>query len=413
MSTNIETKEQLENFVTANWTRINQYIDQKMEGKVIPLYSSVDIREGKNKYAPVDHNIYPAGFNNLCQLDRDAAGEVFVRAINKTSKRDDVKNVCIIPESNTKNTFYLDNLIYLAKIFVEEGYQITFASFDKNLFDDNKVIELESFSKFPVTLHLAEIKDNILFANDISQDFVVLNNDQSSPIEIDWKSLKTPVAPSPFIGWNKRQKVKHFCYYKKVLDSFCEEFSINPDLLQARFKAVDDLDFSSKVGFEQLAKSVDELIKELPNNPTIFVKASQGTYGMGIMVVKSGDEIINMNRKARNKMDVGKNKIKFTTALVQEGVESILEYDRLPSEIAIYLADGQPIGGFVRANSEKGADSNLNSRGMVFKKYCISEIKENNDAQSKEAVYSIIARLATLASSYETEEIIYNKKEEC
>jgi glutamate--cysteine ligase len=409
MEYKIGTKSQLEQFISCNWSKINQYIDKQMEGRLIPLYSSVDIREGKAKFAPVDHNIYPAGFNNLCQLDRDASGPVFVNAI-KNHAKNTVKKISIIPESNTKNTFYLDNLVHLAKILMEEDYQVCFASFDEGLFQGSDIIELESYSKFPVTIRKAMIKDNQFVVDGQNQDFVILNNDQSSPIEIDWKTLETPVAPSPFIGWNKRQKVKHFCYYKKVLDQFAEEFSINPDLLQARFKAVDGLDFSSKQGFEQLANAVDQLQEEMGEKKTIFVKASQGTYGMGIMVVKSGEDVLNMNRKARNKMDIGKNKIKFTTALVQEGVDSILEYDHLPSEVAIYLVDGHPIGGFVRANEQKGADSNLNSKGMVFKKYCISEIRDNNEAQAKEAVYSVIARLATLASSYETEEIVHNKE---
>lgn len=410
MNYKINTKESLEDFITSHWSGINEYLCKEMKGRSIPLTSSVDIREGKDKFAPVDHNIYPAGFNNLCQLDRDAAGPLFADAFKKRLNKT-VEKICIIPESNTKNTFYLDNLIYLARILQEEDFEVTFASFDQALFGDQNSLQLESFSKFPVEVKKAEIINSQLQVDGQIQDLALLNNDQSSPIEVDWKQLETPVMPSPFIGWNKRQKVKHFCYYKKVLDAFCSEFSINPDLLQAKFKAVEDLDFSSKVGLEKLAESVDELLREMENKGNIFVKASQGTYGMGIMVVNSGEDVLSMNRKERNKMDIGKNKIKFTTALIQEGVESILKYDELPSEVAIYLVNGMPAGGFVRANEQKGADSNLNSRGMVFKKYCISEIRENNEAQAKEAVYSIIARLATLASSYEIDEILENKEE--
>ena len=140
----------------------------------------------------------------------------------------------------------------------------------------------------------------------------------------------------------------------------------------------------------------------------VFVKADQGTYGMGISVVESGEEIVSMNRKKRNKMDIGKNKIKFNSVIIQEGVDSILTYDGHPAEVTIYLIAGCPIGGFVRANEKKGSGDNLNSQGMVFKKYCISEIKENTDHQSKEAVYSIIARLSTLAGALEIKEIINN-----
>ena len=128
---------------------------------------------------------------------------------------------------------------------------------------------------------------------------------------------------------------------------------------------------------------------------------------MGISVVSSGEEIINMNRKTRNKMDVGKNSIKFTSLLVQEGVETIIKYDDKPAEITIYLIDGKSIGGFMRINGEKDSLGNLNSRGMVFRKLCMGDIVESaEDHKNKEAVYSLIARLATIASAYEIQEVL-------
>jgi len=129
---------------------------------------------------------------------------------------------------------------------------------------------------------------------------------------------------------------------------------------------------------------------------------------MGISVVGSGEEIINMNRKTRNKMDVGKNSIKFTSLLVQEGVETIIKYDESPAEITIYLMDGKSIGGFMRMNHEKDSMGNLNSRGMVFRKLCMGDIVElPEDHKTKEAVYSLIARLATIAAAYEINEVLH------
>ena len=68
----IETKEQLDEFIISHWIEINKYIDEQMSDREIPFYSSIDIRESRTKYAPVDNNLYPAGFNNLCLLDLDA-----------------------------------------------------------------------------------------------------------------------------------------------------------------------------------------------------------------------------------------------------------------------------------------------------------------------------------------------------
>ena len=404
MSFKINTKVEFEKFVSEHWNDINSYIDSKFEKETTPIYSSVDIRESKDKLAPVDHNMYPAGFNNLCSLDLDYATEVFASAIS--SIKNDVKTIGIVPESHTKNLFYLDHLAMLGKVIRDAGHEVTFLSFDGNLFQEESELNLISHSQFDLQITKAEIRDGKVYGSGIEQDLIILNNDQSDPIDIDWKAISTPINPTPLIGWFARQKNKHFSFYNKVVQEFAEKFEINPDILQAKYRTVENVDFSSKEGLEQLGQAVDELKSELPEDKKIFVKASQGTYGMGISVVSSGEEIISMNRKARNKMDIGKNKIKFTSLLVQEGVDTILQYDDMPAEVAIYLVAGKSVGGFMRANSEKKADGNLNSRGMVFRKFCISEIRQNQDHKAKEAVYTVVARLATLASTEEIKEVL-------
>ncbi|RPJ75776.1 MAG: glutamate--cysteine ligase, partial [Alphaproteobacteria bacterium] len=108
MGFKINTKDQLENFVCQNWNEVNLYISKLQENLPIPFYSSVDIRESKEKYAPVDHNMYPAGFNNLCNVDLRGAKQLVRETIMKIS--DSAKNIAIIPESHTKNLMYLDHL---------------------------------------------------------------------------------------------------------------------------------------------------------------------------------------------------------------------------------------------------------------------------------------------------------------
>lgn len=400
----VNTKAELENFVTCNWNEINAHLDELFSKLPISLYTSCDIRESKDKFAPVDLNIYPAGFNNLCMLDLEASGKSFKRAFEKI--KSSVTHIGIIPESHTKNKFYLDHLAILGKAIRDAGYQVSFLSPDTELFSESDKLDLVSASGFDVSIEKLVLKNNEIVSSTGVIDVAVLNNDQSSPLPVDWRIIRTPVIPTPHIGWFARQKNTHFKYYAQVANEFCERYSINPELIQARFSTAENVDFSSKEGLEDLANVVDELIKELGHGRKVFVKASQGTYGMGISVVGSGQEIINMNRKVRNKMDVGKNSIKFTSLLVQEGVETILKYDDAPAEVTIYLVDGQSVGGFMRANSEKDSAGNLNSKGMVFRKFCISEIRQNQDHQCKEAVYSIIARLSTLASSHEIKEVL-------
>ena len=71
----IQNKNDFDNFTIENWIDINKYIDAEMDNFDIPFYNSVDIRESSTKYAPVDNNLFPAGFNNLCLLDLAASSK--------------------------------------------------------------------------------------------------------------------------------------------------------------------------------------------------------------------------------------------------------------------------------------------------------------------------------------------------
>lgn len=396
----INTLEELEVFVTKNWNSINNYIDAEGKDLIFPLYNSVDIRESDNKIAPVDNNIYPAGFNNLCLLDLEAVGNYLEKFIVKNNP--DAQSIGILIESHTKNKFYLDNIAYLQKAIRDAGYNdVHLISFDKDLFGENNKIELESASHFPLLVERAHTDNKETFINNGTKiDFIVMNNDQSEKIDTNLEELNTPIHPSPTAGWYNRSKSKHFIYYKEVLENFCKKFDVSCDLLQANFELVEDVNFSDKSGLDKIAGAVDR-VKGPKTDSKVFIKGDQGTYGMGISVVSSGEEVINFNRKSRNKMDIGKNKIKFSSVIVQEGVDTVLKYDNMPAEVTIYLIGGMSAGGFMRANSQKGAWENLNSRGMVFKKFCISEIRQNQDHKAKEALYSIVGRLSSLACALE------------
>jgi len=403
-------KNDLEIFSCKKWNEWNAYVDKKMEGKPVPLTSSVDIRESKYKVAPVDLNIYPAGFNNICQLDRESGAYTLKKSI--LTLQANTKVVGLVCESHTKNLFYLDHLHYLKDMMETAGFNVFVISFDQNLFPESiQHLALSSHSGFSIEIFHASVNQTTgkIFSSNQEKistiDFILMNHDQSIPLNIDWQQLTIPVHPSPLIGWFQRQKARHFEFYHQVIQDFGKHFSINPSILEAKFKAVYNLDFEHKSGIETLAAAVDELKSELTPDQSIFVKAGQGTYGMGINVVKSGEDILNMNRKTRNKMDVGKSGLKFSSAVIQESIETTLFYDGHPAEITIYLVGGKSIGGFMRTNLEKDVNSNLNSKGMVFQKFCISEIRANQEHKTKECLYSLLARLSTLAGAYEIEEI--------
>jgi glutamate--cysteine ligase len=123
---------------------------------------------------------------------------------------------------------------------------------DQSLFQNSEtnVLELESFSGHKLHIYRAQFNDGDFVQSESNKSFgfdiILLNNDQSIPLDINWKLVNTPVVPSPYAGWFKRQKTHHFKHYRETANKFSSHFSINPDLIQAHFSSVENVDFNTK-----------------------------------------------------------------------------------------------------------------------------------------------------------------------
>src|SRR3569623_491336 len=96
-----------------------------------PFYSSVDIRNAGFKLAPVDTNLYPGGWNNLTPEMLPLAVQSAMAAIEKICP--EAKNLLVIPENHTRNTFYLSNIAQLKRIFHMAGLNVRIGSLDPEI----------------------------------------------------------------------------------------------------------------------------------------------------------------------------------------------------------------------------------------------------------------------------------------
>src|SRR4051794_36271881 len=75
-----------------------------------PFYCSIDLRDSGHKIVPVDNNLYPAGFNNICPEDLRTAPNVFRAQVDANLNRlgiESPQKILILPESHTQNTYYI------------------------------------------------------------------------------------------------------------------------------------------------------------------------------------------------------------------------------------------------------------------------------------------------------------------
>jgi len=106
---------------------IHHWLESYEGANELPLYSSVDIRNAGFKAAVVDTNIFPAGFNNLCEHGLEDSEALMRDAIKK--RVPNCKDILIIAEEHTRNTWYLENIRILQQIIERAGFNSKIATF--------------------------------------------------------------------------------------------------------------------------------------------------------------------------------------------------------------------------------------------------------------------------------------------
>jgi glutamate--cysteine ligase len=148
----------------------------------------------------------------------------------------------------------------------------------------------------------------------------------------------------------------------------------------------------------------------IDREPFVVIKADSGTYGMGIMMAHSSDDVRNLNRKQRTRMAASKGGSQTTRVIIQEGVYTFETWgsEQAVSEPVVYMIDHFVVGGFYRVHTRRGANENLNAPGMHFEPLAFVEpgiVPDQGLAPHADVnrfyAYGVIARLAALAAARE------------
>lgn len=360
-------------------------------------YGSVDIRSSGEKRVPVDTNLFPAGFNNLDKAGQERAVAAFRRHLLHCCEQS--CRVLIIPENHTRNQGYLDNLVRLENLLTLAGYEVVIGRMDLPVGEHFDFSSREGVATRAVGLE--RVGDRLLAGEaKFNPNVILLNHDLTSGRPAILEGLSQAVTPPLSLGWYHRRKSVHFDAYGKVVRAFCEAFGLEAWRITTEFERCGRINFGERSGLECVALNVEKVMRRLreqyalhgiTREPYVFIKADSGTYGMGIMTARTGDDVMQMNKKTRNKMDVIKEGAHSTEVIIQEGVPTQDRVAEAFAEPVVYLVDHRPVGAVWRVNAERSDETNLNASGMHF------------SALSGEipAPLALIGRLAMLAAAME------------
>jgi glutamate--cysteine ligase len=376
------------------------------------FYASVDVRNAGFKLAPVDTNLYPAGWNNLSPEMLPLAVQAAMAAIEKICP--EAKNLLLVPENDTRNTFYLSNLSRLARIFNLAGLNVRLGSLSNDI-------------KAPTTLSLPD-GDSITLEPIIRserrlglQDFdpctILLNNDLSAGVPGILEELHEQyLLPPLHAGWTTRRKSAHARVYEEIAKRFAKMLGMDHWLINPTHAAVSEVNWATGAGLDELQTQVDAVLSKtrrkykeygIHEKPFAVVKPDNGTNGLGLRIVRDAKELDTWKTGAQVAGQTGP----AGPMMVQEGVLTNERINDAVAEPVVYMMDRYVVGGFYRVHAERGVDESLSAPGASYVPLAFEQgthlpqpgVKPGASAPNRFYMYGVVGRLAMLASSYELE----------
>ena len=383
-----------------------------------PFYCAVDVRNAGFKLAPVDTNLFPDGWNNLTADMLPLAVQAAMAAIEKICP--EARNLLVVPDKNTDNSFYLSNILQLKRIFHQAGLNVRFGSLDA-------AIKTPTTLKLPtgesLTLEPLSRTDRRLGLKDFDPCTILLNNDLAAGIpgmleDVNEQYLLPPLHASGSV----RSKATHFKAYEEVAKRFGKLIGVDPWLINPMFTHCGSVDVATQQGLDTLGSQVDALLVKIKRKykeygihekPFVLVKCNsgsgEGTCGMGIMTVRDVKDLEVWATK--NKTNKTQPTQPVMDIIIQEGVQTNERVNAAVAEPVVYMMDRYVVGGFYRIHADRGMDENLNAPGASYVPLAFAESgrlpqpgeKPGASSPNRFYMYGVIARLAMLAASYELE----------
>jgi len=404
----------LEKQLLGQQNAIEEWFQSQWRISPAPIYGSVDLRNSGFKLAPIDMNLFPAGFNNLNPAFFSISVEAAKATLAKLAPQ--AKNILLIPESHTRNVFYWESVAKVINILTQVGLNVRVGSL---LPDYAQPTEIKLANDDVIVIESIIRKNDIIQLSDFVPDLILLNNDLSNGIPDVLQNLHQPIIPPAELGWSQRLKSEHFKYYAEVCEEFSKLIDIDPWFIAPLFSQSEEIDFMNREAEDSLTLQVEELFASIEKKyrqydiqckPFVIVKADAGTYGMAVMTVRNVDEMRSLNRKQRTSMSKSKGGQPVRNVIIQEGIYTFETWgaDNAVAEPVVYMIGERVIGGFYRVHQDRGVDENLNSPGMhfeplAFESCCYSPSKADGlqKPQNRFYAYGVIARLSMLAAARE------------
>jgi glutamate--cysteine ligase len=378
-----------------------------------PFYTAVDVRNAGFKLAPLNTSLFPSAWNNLSPDMLPLAVQAAMASIEKICP--EARNLLIISDNAIRNTFYLSNLAQLQQIFHMAGLNVRIGSISPEL-KNNTSIDLPDGRT--VTIEPVLRTNGRIGVEHFDPCTILLNNDLHAGVPGILEDLyQQHLLPPLHAGWTTRRKSNHYKSYEEVAKRFGKLIGVDPWLVNPLLDKALGVSVYADQGIETLTDAADVMLGKIKRRykeygikekPFVVLKADVGRNGIACMAVRDAKEVALLVHKQREKTGVLQE---LQDVLIQEGVMTHERMNDAVAEPVVYVMDRYVVGGFYRVHAEPGRDEDCSAPGSTYVPLAFAEttrlpqpgIRPGVSAPNRFYMYGVIARLATLAASYELE----------
>jgi glutamate--cysteine ligase len=380
------------------------------------FYAAVDLRNAGFKLAPVDTDLFPDVFGNLTVEMLPLAVQAAMAAIEKICP--EAKNLLLVPDGRTGNSFYLTSVQRLVQVFTQAGLNVRLGSLDESL-REPRTLALPDGSEL-VLEPLVRTRGR-LGLKDFDPCTILLNNDLRGGAPAALQGLHEQyLLPPLHAGWGVRRKSRHFQSYEEVGKKFAKLLGMDPWLIVPMSARCGEVALDRPEGLEVIKAQADAMLAKvrrkykeygIGERPFVVVKSDDAS-GAGVLTVRDAKDLDDPTRRERCRLLWnGNGEGGSGELIVQEGVPTYERINDAVAEPVVVTIDRYVVGGFYRVHAERGADENLNAPGSSYVPLAFDQAsqlprpgaKPGASAPNRFYMYGVIGRLAMLAAAYELE----------
>ena len=343
---------------------------------------SFDLRHSGYKIAPVDANLYPAGWHQICESSRPLAIQRLRAYVEQRSWQG--RTAVLLAESFTRNAAYLENLYVLRELLaavcprVEVVMNLEALPAAGHGFQTTRgVVTVQRFALGPQgapRIQGQELGDAVvILATDLSGGDSFLDR------------LSVPLSHPRGLGWDRRRKNTFFELYNPRAAAWAQAQGEDPWSVTVETGTVEIASLEDEASLRTLGQAIDAMTERIAEQyrargvsdvPFVAVKSVAGTFGRGVLMLTSSQELEALPLKVRRNLAAASPQARPgqpLPMLVQEGIYTRDLVRGCPSEPVLYALGGALVGGFYRSHCGKDPATNLNSPGMVFASMCAGD----------------------------------------